>query len=112
MVDKPICELYVLLCEFGLSTGMKSMKDVEGCWEFQMDSEWWVAANGHRTQQLCSRDVDVPPFNFVLFYGDLPWPTAIVTPFGGSLIGGNDLNSLENDLIKAVTTATKNSQIG
>lgn len=101
----PICELYSLLAEYCLSTGASSIKDVPGCWEHQINEHWWVAANGHSTPQDCSKSDGVPPFSFVLFYGDLPWPTVLVGPYQGLLVGGHDLGALEDQVIAAVKAA-------
>ena len=103
--NPPICELYSLLAEYCLSTGARSVKDVPGCWEHQIDEHWWVAANGQSTRQDCSRLDGVPAFCFVLFYGDLPWPTVLVGPYEGRIVGGRELGEIENMVIAAVKAA-------
>lgn len=106
MTDQPLSEAYVRLAELGLSLDVGRLCDIEGCWEHQIDDNWWVAANGHKVEQLCSRGLSVPPFNFLVMHGD--WPAALINPYGGTMIG--DDGTGEDDLIQAVLAATKTTE--
>ena len=101
----PISELYALLAEFGLSTGCGSLKDRVGCWEHAIGKHWWCVANGHSEPTSCSRDYEVPAFHFVIFHEQSTWPTAIVGPYEGVIIGGYDTQAIEDELIAAVKAA-------
>lgn len=101
----PISELYSLLVDYCLSTGSSSIKDLPGCWEHAVGEHWWCAANGHQQPISCSRDYAVPPFHFALFRERSAWPTAIVGPYAGAIIGADNAQAIEDELIAVVKAA-------
>ena len=101
----PISELYSLLADYCLSTGSSSIKDLPGCWEHAIGEHWWCAANGHREPISCSRDYEVEPVHFALFRERSAWPTAIVGPHAGVVIGAYNTPAIEAELIAVVKAA-------
>lgn len=112
----PITELFGLLSEYILWTGASSIKDWPGCWEHAIGEHWWCAANGHQEPVVCSRDYEVPPFHLALFRERSAWPTAIIGPYAGAvigahnaqaIIGAHNAQAIEDELIAVVKAALR-----
>lgn len=73
--------------------GVANIKELPGCWEYQLDEAWWFAMNGHRETVVCSRGMVVPPFSlYVEYYG---WPAGILrAPGDGEFAAGTGANPL------------------
>jgi hypothetical protein len=98
MVDKPISEAFAAIVEWSTSLGAKRINQLDGCWEGQVDDQWWIAINGHDEKTKCSKGATVPAFNaYVEFNG---WPAGFVNPRGGVLCAGAAAN--EDTLIAAL----------
>lgn len=81
--------------------GVPRIDALPGCWERQVDAQWWIAVNGHREPVACSRGPSVPPFTcYVEFDGR---PAGFVSPRGGVLAAGEAID--ENTFIAAVLAA-------
>ena len=78
--------------------GIASIKDVDGCWEYQIDSAWWMAVNGHSVPVKCSKAHSVPAYHAYLEYNG--WPAGIISPFGGVIADGTGAN--EDSFIAAL----------
>jgi hypothetical protein len=66
--------------------GVKSINTLPGCWEHQIDKHWWIAVNGKRKPQMCSKGVQVPPFSIYIEFNG--WPAGICDSHGGVICAG------------------------
>lgn len=77
------------MAEIGLlaeALGVERINEMDGCWEYQVDSHWSISVNGHPEPTKNSRNADVPPFSvYIEFNG---WPAGIIDPFGGVIAAG------------------------
>lgn len=92
--------------ELALTLGISNICKMEGCWEHQIDEQWWVALNGHRVTTRCSVNVEVPPFSAYFQFND--WPAGIVNAGGGCIAAGDLAN--ENTLIAAIEVAIEKAK--
>lgn len=94
-------EVFAEIAALAQRLGVRSIKDLPGCWEHDVDGHWWIAVNGHRIPMKCSRGPEVHPFTvYVEWKG---WPAGIITPDGGTLAAGDAAN--EDALIAALKAA-------
>ena len=102
---QPISELYMRLVLYGLSVGVEKLCDIPGCWEHQINDQWFVAANGHKEDHT-SKGFTVWPFHFVLFSNDMP--IVIVNAYQGVICGGwaTDFQQLEDEIITMLKELT------
>lgn len=99
--ERPLSEAFTRVCDLALALGVKSIKDLPGCWEYQVDEHWWIAVNGHNGATRCAKGADVPPFRcYVEFNG---WPAGIIDPYGGTIVAGEAAN--EDAFIAALDKA-------
>jgi len=94
-------EAFSLIVTLALATGAKSIVDLPGCWEHQIDAQWWVAVNGHKKPRMCSTGTDVPPFTAYLTFNE--WPAGFIDVHGGILAAGAAAN--EDTLCEALVAA-------
>ena len=105
MTDRPVCEAYGVIAEMGLSLGISRLCDIDGCWEHQINDEYWVAANGHKEPAKCSTGTEVPGFHFYLTRNG--WPAALIGPYRGTVLASWDgEETLEGAIIEAAKAAT------
>ena len=96
----PISEAFALITELGIALGAAPLSKYAGCWEHTLGCRWLIAVNGHRTPMKTSAGCEVPPFHaYVERHG---WPGGLLTPFGGTMIGGLEA---EDDLIAELKRA-------
>lgn len=101
MAADTINEAFSEICGLAIRVGAKNIKELPGCWEYEIDGQWWVAVNGHAVPMKCSHGGDVPPYHaFVEFNG---WPAGLVSPAGGTMAAGEGAN--EDTFIAAVKLA-------
>ena len=93
-----LCDIFVAITEYALRQGVTNIKDLPRCWECQIDSQWWIALNGHPEPTLCSRKVKVRPFTAYLEFNG--WPAGDVDPYGGIIAAGTLAN--EDNLLAAL----------
>ena len=94
-------EAFSLIVTLALATGAKSIVDLPGCWEHQIDAQWWVAVNGHKKPRMCSTGTDVLPFTAYLTFDE--WPAGFIDVRGGILAAGAAAN--EDTLCEALEAA-------
>jgi hypothetical protein len=103
------CEAFVAVMELAQALGVSNINRLDGCWTHRVDDQWWVAVNGHSTEQpAVSPDgasghvpVNVPPYGcYVEFNG---WGAGFFDPFGGTFAAGSAAN--EDTFIEAVKRA-------
>lgn len=94
-------EAFAEVCGLALRLGARSIKDLPGCWEHQIDAQWWVALNGHNEPIKCSSGVEVPPYTMYVMYNG--WPAGLISPAGGTMAAGAAAN--EDTFIAVVKAA-------
>lgn len=103
MEDYCITEAMMAVADYAQSMDMVPVNKVEGCWENQVNEQWWIAVNGHQENKLCSKNIDVPPFTcYVEFNG---WPAGYINPYGGVLAAGTAAN--EETFVAALKAQTR-----
>ncbi len=81
-------EAIVLMCA---RLGVTGIDKLPGCWEHQIDDQWWVAVNPHLEDVRSSRGLTVPPFSAYVEYNG--WPAGIIQPLGGEFAVGEGANT-------------------
>lgn len=92
--------------KLALALGASSIKDLPGCWECEVDDQWWVAINGHDAPCKCSHGASVDPFTAYFEFNG--WPCAMVAAWGGDILSGEAAN--EHALIAALAARRKPSE--
>lgn len=106
MTTKPpsrqeLSEAFMELVKLTRVLGVKNIKELPGCWEHQIDVQWWVAVNGHDAATKCSKGVEIGAYQaYVEFNG---WPAGSFSPLGGVIAAGGAAN--EKTFIAAVRAA-------
>lgn len=78
--------------------GVANIRELPGCWEIQIDEQWFIAVNGHKDERRCSKGARVPFAHAYVEYNG--WPAGIINPYGGILAAGDCAN--EQALIAAI----------
>ena len=69
---------------------IENIKDMDGCWEHQIDEHWWIAVNGHTEDAICSHGPTVSPFHcYIEFNG---WPAGLIGMKDGIIAAGAAAN--------------------
>ena len=82
-------EIFMKLTE--LPRAPKPLKNLPGCWEFELPGGWLVAVNGHGGPMLALKtcgEALIPAFHAAFVHREL-MIMAVVSPFGGATIGGD-----------------------
>lgn len=106
-MDSGLCAAFMAVADLCIETGNHPLQKHAGCWEYQIDDQWFIAVNGHQAPMLCSKsDVQVDPFCcYVMFNG---WPAGIMNPIGGQIAAGAAAN--ESTFIAAFHAATERAK--
>jgi hypothetical protein len=99
--ERPLTEIMDAFAGYAIRHGHAPINRLVGCLEVQVDSRWWIAANGHRTPTKCSKGVEVAPFEIYIEFNG--WPAGMVSPFDGVLAAGSIAN--EAALVKVLREA-------
>lgn len=91
------------VAELATALGVRAIHRLPGCWEYQIDEQWWIAINGHDEPVTCSTGARVDPFHIFVTYNG--WPAGILTPFAGTLAAGAAAN--EETFIAAIEAAIR-----
>ena len=102
MSERPISLAFSALADMAIVLGAAPLTKYVGCWEHQIDAQWWVAVNGHPTPTKCSKGPEVPAFCAYLEFNG--WPAGELSPFGGVIAAGAIAN--EDALIAAIKAVT------
>jgi hypothetical protein len=87
--------------------GVENITALPGCWEHQIDDQWWLALNGKKTPTKCSHGAEVPPFHFYVEFNG--WPAGIFSIRGdGEFAAGSAAN--EDMFIAAVDAAVERAR--
>ena len=75
--------------------GVREIDNLEGCWECQIDDDWWIAVNGHKDPCEAKppqheKTIEVPPFTAYVEYNG--WPAGLLDPKGGIIAAGDYAN--------------------
>ena len=101
--ERAICEGFYALSLLAEATGdALPLNKHDGCWEHQIDEQWWCAVNGHKEEMECSHGGKVPSYSALIEFNG--WPAGIIDPFGGIVAAGTVAN--EDSFIAAVEAAT------
>lgn len=96
-----LCEAFSLMGDLAGALGVRSIKDLPGCWEHQVDGHWKIYVNGHREPINTTTGVEVKPYQcYVEFNG---WVAAFFGPSGGEFVAGALAN--ENTFCDAMKAA-------
>jgi hypothetical protein len=98
MADEPINLVFAGLSRLAAQAGVTAIDKLPGCWEIQIDEQWFVAVNGHETELRDSKGHRVPPYHAFLEYNG--WPAGVINPFAGFIAAGESAN--EETLIAAI----------
>jgi hypothetical protein len=79
-------ESFVLAVDLAMAKGFRSIKDVPGCVEIEVDEHWRVSFNGHRQTAHTSTGLDVPPVTMAVEFNG--WPAGLVNAGGGTIAAG------------------------
>ena len=104
-----ICVAFMKLADLAAMLGVAPLNKVKGCWECQIDKQWWIAVNGHNEAIKASNDIEVEPFNcYVEFNG---FPAGAFNPMGGGFLAAGELAN-EDTFIKAIEDRIEEFQDG
>jgi hypothetical protein len=113
VADDTICEAFMAIAELAIALGASPFNKFPGCWEHQVDDQWWVAVNGHREKKQCRHEggmsatgADVSPFNAYVEYNG--WCAGVISPCGGAFADGSCAN--EDEFIAALKAATERAR--
>ncbi len=82
--------VFLAIVDYGLARDVTNIKDLPGCWESQVDDQWWFALNPHKEPMECSRKTTVPPITAYLEFNG--WPAGLFDPDGGCIAAGDIAN--------------------
>jgi len=89
------------LCE---ALGVEAINRLPGCWEHQVDDNWFIAANGHREPTKCTKGITVQPFHCYVEWNG--FPAGEFHPIEGGFIAMGQLAN-EDTFIEALQRATE-----
>ena len=101
MVEK-INEAFYELMQLGSRLGVKNINTLPGCWEHQVDKQWFIAVNAHDVPVKCSKGTSVGPFHCYVEYNG--FPAGLINPGGGVIAAGSCAN--EDSFIAALKAAS------
>lgn len=93
--------VFAKLLELSELLGVRSIKDLPGCWEPELARSWRVAVNGHREKTAASWGPDVPPFHALFEQPEIVGALLLVSPGGGTGLGAG----VEDECIAVVDEA-------
>lgn len=98
-----ISEVFAEAVELATRLGVERIDRLPGCWEVQVDKQWWIAMNGHKEPTACSKGgTPIPPFHlYVEFNG---FPAGVIGMRTGMIAAGAAAN--EDALIAALKAKT------
>ena len=100
---RPMSEAMLAIANLAIALNAHPVNQYEGCWEYQIDDDWWVALNGHK--EPCFNETSggmVPGFSASIQFNGCP--AGIIDPFGGCM--AHHPNANESALISALNKAT------
>ena len=98
-----VSEIFHLIAELALKLGIKSIKDLSGCWEYQIDDRWKIFLNGHNKPMEIDSEILIKPYHCYIKYNG--WPAGMINPKDGWMV--DDTTANENTLIMALKKAIK-----
>jgi len=86
--EPPITKVFLLVADLALALGVRSIKDLAGCWTYRSD-DLFVAVNGQQRPQLVktpdSGALTLDPYNVAIFIKG--WLVHLGHPHGGWFMG-------------------------
>lgn len=90
MIERPISELFCMIMDWAISNGADRVDLLPGLWTGET-ADWLVELNGHETEVE-----DIPPFTFKLTHKVYFLGIALISPFGGALVGASEGELIEH----------------
>lgn len=90
-----------LIADLCVALGVAPATQCEGCWEHQVDEDWWIFLNAHGHPVPTSKGIEVPPYTCVVHWRE--WPAGMFDVSGGSIAAGEAAN--EQTFIAALQAA-------
>jgi len=87
---------FSLIADLALARGLQALNRFPGLWACRVDDKWHLKLNPHQEEIE-----NVPPFNAMIFWGDLP--AGLIDPTGGVIAAGSAAN--EDAFIAALRAA-------
>lgn len=100
------CAAFVHVIELCDALGVSKINALPGCWEHQIDDQWWVAVNAKKQPVVTSRGYTVEPYDCFVEYNG--FPAGSFNPGGGILAAGEAAN--EQTFIAAVRAAIERAR--
>ena len=94
----PVAEAFAEIAVLAQRLGVTEINKLPGCWEHQVDEQWWIAVNGRSEAVECSRGFKIDPFDCYIEYNG--WPAGSINPGGGIIAAGEGAN--EDTFIEAL----------
>ncbi|MCI0366684.1 MAG: hypothetical protein L0219_22705 [Phycisphaerales bacterium] len=101
MSERTINEAMSEVAKLAARAGVGDGTGLPGCWEYQIDDQWWIAVNCHSEQKTTSHGQTVPPIHCVIEYNG--WPAGLINPYEGIIAAGSGAN--EDSFIAALKAA-------
>jgi len=100
-VSHDLSDLWSAVMDLAKRDGVIPLNALPALWERKVDSEWYIACNGHKEPMettLTPTPIRVLPFHlYVEFNG---WPAGVMTAYGGQVCAGTEANM--DTLVEAV----------
>ena len=100
MDEQPVSIVMVRIADLANILGVSNIRNLSGCWEYQLSDDWWFAVNGHNESVKTSTGSDLLPYNCLVEYKGLP--AGYFSPFEGVFVFGK-----EDDFINAIDMKIK-----
>jgi len=101
-MDK-VSEAMVKIADLAILLGIENIKELPGCWEYQLSEDWWFALNGHNETRKTTNGLKVLPYNCIVEFKG--FPIGYFSPFEGIFASGK-----EDDFIEAIDLRIKDKQ--
>lgn len=99
--------LFVLIAGLASALSVQRINELPGCWEHQVNSQWWFAVNGHDGPIKCSNSEEpVQPFHCYVTYNGRP--AGVFNPYNGVIAAGEGAN--EDTFAEALESAIANAK--
>ena len=99
-MEKEYSLAFAKIVELADVLNVKSIKDLSGLWEYQIDDNWKIKLNGHKEKNIHC----IPPFNCLIEFNG--FTAGLINPYGGIIACGDIAN--EDTFIDAIVIKIKN----
>ncbi len=87
-----ITNVFAEVAELANRLGVTNIKDLPGCWEYDLANGWKVAVNGHDTPMAAtfSASIKVPPMHALFINPAYFGAILLASPVDGLQVGGTE----------------------